>query len=457
MATSTYVALDKITVSGTSTTSVTFSSISQAYTDLVLVVNGSLYGAANRTSFVIQLGNGSIDTGTNYSSTWIAGNGTTAVTSRYADGSNLLTGHISEAMGTTIVQFMEYKNTSMYKTVLARGNSMGQVGSFDVGEFVSLWRSTSAINTIKIYPNDGSPFNAGSTFSLYGVAAASAYPAAKATGGTVSYSVDGYTYHTFTSTAAFVPSVALTCDYLIVAGGGGGGGNVGGGGGAGGVRAFASQSFAASTSYTATVGGGGTAGGGSSGAPTAGVSSSFNSTSVSGGGYAGNATAGGPAQGGSGGSGGGSTYNLTSGGAGNTGGYSPVEGYAGGYNANFPSSFVGAGGGGASAAGTNAGSSGAGSGGAGTNTYNSIDFSTWLAVTGSGSSGKVAGGGGGGGYTPNVAGTGGAGGGANGGADPNAGGSGVANTGGGGGGGGANYAAGGGGGSGLVIVRYPSV
>ena len=44
MATNTYVALDKVTTSG-SATSVTFSSIPSTYTDLVIVVNGSVAGA----------------------------------------------------------------------------------------------------------------------------------------------------------------------------------------------------------------------------------------------------------------------------------------------------------------------------------------------------------------------------------------------------------------------------
>jgi hypothetical protein len=169
---STYSTIATTTIANNTTNSYTFSSIPTTYTDLILIVNGSLYGSPNRTSFVIQLGNGSVDTGTNYSSTWVAGNGTTAVSSRYSNGSNLLTGHISEAMGTTIVQFMNYANTSTYKTVLARGNSLGQVGSFDVGAFASLWRSTSAINTMKIYPNDGSFYTSGTTLTLYGIAAA---------------------------------------------------------------------------------------------------------------------------------------------------------------------------------------------------------------------------------------------------------------------------------------------
>lgn len=169
---STYTPIATATIANNTTSSHTFSSIPNTYTDLVLVVSGSLYGSANRTSFVVQLGNGSVDTGTNYSSTWVAGNGTTPVSSRYSNGSNLLTGHISEAIGTTVVQFMNYANTSTYKTVLSRGNSLGQVGSFDVGGFVSLWRSTSAINTMKIYPNDGSFYTSGTQLTLYGIAAA---------------------------------------------------------------------------------------------------------------------------------------------------------------------------------------------------------------------------------------------------------------------------------------------
>jgi hypothetical protein len=59
--------------------SVTFSSISSAYTDLVLVVNGT---SASAGDFSLQVGNGSIDTGTNYSMTALYGNGSTATSAR---------------------------------------------------------------------------------------------------------------------------------------------------------------------------------------------------------------------------------------------------------------------------------------------------------------------------------------------------------------------------------------
>jgi len=79
MATNTYVALDKITV-GSAVASVTFSSIPSGYTDLVIVGNlGTTSGSAN---IAMQVGNGSIDTGSNYSFTNINGDGSSAASSR---------------------------------------------------------------------------------------------------------------------------------------------------------------------------------------------------------------------------------------------------------------------------------------------------------------------------------------------------------------------------------------
>jgi len=69
-----------------------------------------------------------------------------------------------------VLVFSNVKTT--FKTVLA--NSRVQPGSANysgVETIINLWRSTSAINTIKIMPNVNS-FTSGSTFSLYGIAAA---------------------------------------------------------------------------------------------------------------------------------------------------------------------------------------------------------------------------------------------------------------------------------------------
>jgi hypothetical protein len=61
---STEVAIATTTL-GSSTATITFSSISSAYTDLVLVTQNYMNGS--QANLFIQVGNGSIDTGANYS------------------------------------------------------------------------------------------------------------------------------------------------------------------------------------------------------------------------------------------------------------------------------------------------------------------------------------------------------------------------------------------------------
>jgi hypothetical protein len=156
------------TTLGSATASVTFSSISGSYTDLVLVMNPA---AASLTNVLTcQVGNGSIDTGSNYSNTYLAASGTvqsgryTSQTFWYASF-ELLTTNFSQ---NSIMQFLNYSNTTTYKTSLTRYNE----ASAGVGAYVNLWRSTSAINTIRLAIAGGTNFVSGSTFTLYGIAAA---------------------------------------------------------------------------------------------------------------------------------------------------------------------------------------------------------------------------------------------------------------------------------------------
>jgi hypothetical protein len=432
MPTNTYVALDKVTA-GASTSSITFSSIPQGYTDLVLVFNGA--HATTAEDFQIQVNS---DTGSNYSRMWLTGTGSAAASGR-ASTQTYMRINQNAYLGTAfayayIVQFMNYSNATTFKTVLSRAN--GQPNGVDAS--VNLWRSTAAITSIYCYTPSGN-FATGSTFTLYGIKAESF--AAKATGGTITYSA-GYWYHAFTSSGTFAPTQALTCDALVIAGGGGGSS---GGGGAGGLRYFASEPFAVS-SYTVTVGGGGATGTASTDG-VSGSNSQVGSLTVStGGGGAGDVDGSVGLAGGSGGGGGASDPTGFAGGAASPSG----QGSAGGNGfARADGDGGGGGGGGAGGAGSNATRTAAGNGGAGVNTY-----STFATATSTGVSGFYAGGGGGG---ANVAtrGTGGSGGGGNGqrGTPSTAGSAGTANTGS---GGGANYASANSypGGSGIVIIRY---
>ena len=162
MSTNTYVAL-QTQVLGSAQSSVTFNSIPQTYTDLVLISSGVLSSGSLR-GILCQL-NG--DTGTNYSGTFLDGDGSSASSSRDTNDGSLVAGLSSNInTWTNITHFMNYSNTTTYKTVLARANTPNYVRAA-----VSLWRSTAAINSIKIF-DSAYNFNTGSTFSLYGIQSA---------------------------------------------------------------------------------------------------------------------------------------------------------------------------------------------------------------------------------------------------------------------------------------------
>jgi hypothetical protein len=422
MATNTYVALDKVTL-GTATASVTFSSIPSTYTDLIIIVQGAI--SSTNDNSIYWRANG--DTTTIYSATRVSGDGTSASSYRQSGETAALTGFIGTANQTiNIIQFMNYANSSTYKTSLARGNNSG----YNVGAFVSLWRNTAAITSITLFAPSVN-FNTGSTFSLYGIKAEGTGTSPKATGGVITSDATYY-YHTFNYSGTFTPNQSLSCDILQIAGGGAGGQWYGGGGGAGALRYFTSQALTA-TGYTVTVGAGGAGVQGSINAArgNSGSATQFAALTSSPGGGGGGTTQT-NASGLSGGCGGGGAYSAN-GGAGSVG-------YAGGNQAT--AGYSGGGGGGMGAVGQNTSNVGGiigGNGGAGLSTY-----SSWGAAT---NTGQNVGGtywyaGGGGGSGQLTQGTGG-----------NGGGgsylfSGMAFTGGGGHGWGSS------GGSGLVIVRY---
>jgi hypothetical protein len=148
-----------------SAASVTFSSISSTYTDLVLIMSGSVATNANLN---IQFNS---DTATNYSATRLYGNGSTAASDRYTSSSSIpidATGYWQTGFGSNnIISIMNYANTTTNKTVIVRSNN----ASNGTDAIVGLWRSTAAINAIKVQAG-GVNFNSGSTFTLYGIKAA---------------------------------------------------------------------------------------------------------------------------------------------------------------------------------------------------------------------------------------------------------------------------------------------
>jgi hypothetical protein len=423
--------------------SVTFSSIPQGYTDLVIVGNG--YGTISNGQAPTLIFNS--DTSALYSRTVLSGNGTAASSTRDSGGNSIIVGNAvgwetdSTKPAMFIAHIMNYSNTTRFKTILARDGAANTTYPGTEAN-VGLYRSTNAINSIQIKAGGSANFASGSTFSLYGIQVGD--KAQKAQGGNIVTTDGTYVYHTFTSSGTFTANQALTVDYLVVAGGGGGGGagagNRGaGGGGAGGLRStvtatggggsLESQLSLTAKSYPVIVGSGGT--GGTVNVGTKGGDSVFATVTSAGGGYGGAWNTADGLLPSSGGAGGGMPdaqgMGSTTGGAGTTN-----QGYAGGNNLGSPDGQAGSGGGGGGGAGGNIGSTQTANGGAG---------GTGVAVSISGSSITYAAGGAGGNQTGNQT-------------PSNA----TANTGNGGGGkgGGAGLTNGVGanGGSGIVIIRY---
>jgi len=144
----------------------TFTSISQSYTDLILVVNGSESGGSTPE---LRVGNGSIDTGSNYSVVYVFGTGTSTASGgiNSADSINPAFNPTTNSRYSIIYHFMNYSNTTTNKTILSRSNdTTGRV----VAE-AALWRSTAAINQIRFF-DPYSNINSGTTLTLYGIKAA---------------------------------------------------------------------------------------------------------------------------------------------------------------------------------------------------------------------------------------------------------------------------------------------
>ena len=158
---STYTPIATTTL-GSAQTTVTFSSISGSYTDLILVANG------NSSTLVDTWLRFNSDTGTNYSTTRLYGTGSSAASDRYLSQSRILAGDFNTTSNTaTIIQIQNYSNSATNKTVLIRSNFASSIVFANVG----LWRNTAAITSIDFLTSSGT-FSVGSTFTLYGIASA---------------------------------------------------------------------------------------------------------------------------------------------------------------------------------------------------------------------------------------------------------------------------------------------
>jgi hypothetical protein len=154
------------------TTTVVLNSIPTTYSDLEVVINPASSSGTN--GIRMRINN---DSATNYSINYLSGNGTSAQANRENSAVNMsLNGYfgISTSLNTQIYKLIinGYSNTNINKTVLARIS--GANGGTELNSGV--WRSNSAITSlsfnINTFGSSTGDFITGTTFTLYGIAAA---------------------------------------------------------------------------------------------------------------------------------------------------------------------------------------------------------------------------------------------------------------------------------------------
>lgn len=160
--TATYAKIESTTL-GSAAASYTFSSIPNTYTDLIIVVQST-----STRSLFYRVGNGSVDSGSNYSRTQVIGSGSSATSGRASNENKAYMSLTTSGGGVyqTITQLNDYSNTTTYKTFLTRYDD----SAVYTAALVSLWRSTAAINTITI-TGDGGDIPSGTSLTLYGIQA----------------------------------------------------------------------------------------------------------------------------------------------------------------------------------------------------------------------------------------------------------------------------------------------
>lgn len=167
------------TVGAGGVSSVTFNNIPSTYNDLKLVVSARFSGTGTNPYF------GFLDfklngASTNYSETYIYGNGSAASSGRFTGNGSMLTPYRSIPNSSTTAS--TFSNTEIYVPNYLN-STFKQLVIDGVGEFnsstgattlqASLWRDTSAVNSITItgYLDNASwgNFVQYSTFTLYGI------------------------------------------------------------------------------------------------------------------------------------------------------------------------------------------------------------------------------------------------------------------------------------------------
>lgn len=158
MPTPTYTPLANITL-GSSASTVTFTSISASYRDLVLVITGT---TVNLQGVTMKF---NADSGNNYYEVGMDGYGSGSPASFSATSSYVDSGSFSSTLSSSNIQILDYSATDKHKPVLVRTDN----SSWGTRALAARWANTSAINSITMFTT-GTGFLTGTTMALFGIA-----------------------------------------------------------------------------------------------------------------------------------------------------------------------------------------------------------------------------------------------------------------------------------------------
>ena len=167
--TTSYESIATVTVGAGGSSTVSFSSIPSTYKHLqIRALSRATAGGIG--AFFIQFNS---DTGSNYADHRIEGNGASAYADRNTSATRALSGLQAGSttganiFGGTVVDVLDYQNTSKYKTIRALGG-IDNNGSGNIAFGSGLWMSTSSVTGITLIP-ENTAFAQYSSFALYGI------------------------------------------------------------------------------------------------------------------------------------------------------------------------------------------------------------------------------------------------------------------------------------------------
>jgi len=156
---------DKIasTTLGSASLEITFSSIAATYTDLRVVITYSMASG----SYPLLRFNG--DSSTNYSTTILAGDGSSASSIRNTSSTSIQASYSAPTNQVAFTTFDIFSYAgSTNKTVLC-DFAQDANGSGNTVKVVGLWRNTAAITSITLRGNATVNFNTGTNATIYGI------------------------------------------------------------------------------------------------------------------------------------------------------------------------------------------------------------------------------------------------------------------------------------------------